>query len=101
LWLSDVSAAAVADADDVEDVVLASDEVVEALRDAAVVGPNSPLRYAWTSVGSAVNHVGVLSSRNSDQSRRDTAGTLVKARARIDFGTPVASTSAREALECC
>jgi hypothetical protein len=91
---------AVGDADDVEEVILdLEDEVVEeALFDAAVVGPNSPLRYAWTSVGSAVNHVGVLSSRNSDQSIRDTAGTFVSAMARIDLGTPVKRTSPREAL---
>lgn len=73
-------------------------EVVgDALLD-VVVGPNSPLRYDWTSVGSAVNHDGVLLSRNSDQSNLDTAGTLVRARSNIDFGTPVSKTAPREAL---
>jgi hypothetical protein len=73
--------------------------VVEAVLDAVVVGPNSPLKYCCTSVGSAVNQAGVLSSRNSDHSSRDTAGTLVRARARMDGGTAVARSGNRAALD--
>jgi hypothetical protein len=82
--------------------MVGADEVLALLVDAlladVVVGPNSPLRYPCTSVGSAVNQEGVLLSRKSDQSIRETAGTLVRARAKIDGGTPVASTAAREPL---
>jgi hypothetical protein len=72
--------------------------VAEAELDAIVVGPNSPLKYCCTSVGSAVNQAGVLSSRNSDHSSRDTAGTLVRARARMDGGTAVARSGNRSTL---
>ena len=90
----------VGDGDGVDELLEVDVErVEEALFDTAVVGPNSPLKYACISVGSAVNHVGVLSSRNSDQSSRDTAGTFVRAMARIDLGTPVRRTSPKDILE--
>jgi hypothetical protein len=91
---------AVCEADGLAEVAVAPDEagVEEALCGAVVEGPNSPLKYACTSVGSAVNQSGVWSSRNSDHSNFETAGTLVRARARIDGGTPVTRTCANDAL---
>lgn len=95
--VDEVSAFVVAsDAAGVDDVALAVEEtgvVEEAVVDADVEeGPNSPLKYFCTSVGSAVNQSGVWSSKNSDHSNRDTAGTSVSAMARIDGGTPVTRT---------
>lgn len=90
---------AVGEAAAVLDVLAADDAtVVGDVFDAVDVGPNSPLKYCCTSVGSAVNQAGVLPSRNSDHSSRETAGTLVRARARMDGGTAVARSGKREAL---
>ena len=88
--------------DEDDDVALAGveaiDDAVLCEADVVVVGPNSPLRYACTSVGRAVNQAGVLSSRNSDHSRRDTAGTLVRASARMEGGTAVARRGNKDPL---
>ena len=50
------------------------------------------------SIGNSLNHSGLLSSKNSSHSMRDTAGTLVAATCRRDCGSAVRSTLTKSTL---